>query len=450
MSFQVLGLVVLLLSLALAGNPAWSQQSASEPTGELDVGEHLRYCGCDFRRLVSLAEARDPIAQYFAACKVLGAESLPTTRHRAFVWLTDSANDARLPAAQALLAARLLDGTFGRTDVKEAARLALDAANAGNERGQLLVRRMYVSGEGVRRDRVEALMWTLIAAYRGSLEEEDVWKSRSGLTKAQQAEAVRRVFEWKRLHPHAYPVKIEPPLSVALRASGVPIRKLDLHTDVPRVMPGTRFGGVPWWPKSKPRPTCGKSHPMSFVMQIRMMDVPGTLSAHGGLLSFHYCLECGSYGRYDDAKGGYDVTLLAAAGVPDGLPYAGRPVKPRAITMRAGMDYMSTTDASYLPVLNPPVGRGVVDIETFGVSFSPKDDPRDVYRNFTNAKLGGWPSWVQDAAWPTCKEGRRMALAAQLGDNIHEDVVWEERGRAYLFVCPPACKEPQGDLVVQV
>src|SRR5215469_10519145 len=98
-----------------------------------------------------------------------------------------------------------------------------------------------------------------------------------------------------------------------------PTRELILEPGDPGPAPLTKVGGIPWWPTARPRPHCRDGHPMSFVFQVRLSDVPGLEACREGLLSFHYCLEC-SYGGnmswgWEDpgAAAGYDVAILPVA-----------------------------------------------------------------------------------------------------------------------------------------
>ncbi|HET9449925.1 MAG TPA: DUF1963 domain-containing protein, partial [Aggregicoccus sp.] len=65
------------------------------------------------------------------------------------------------------------------------------------------------------------------------------------------------------------------------------------------------------------------------------------------------------------------------------------------------------------------------------------------------SKLGGWPHWQQTAAWPECPEGRQMVFIAQLDSVVGQDAAWGGGGLAYLFLCPPQCRNRHGELVIQ-
>ena len=57
--------------------------------------------------------------------------------------------------------------------------------------------------------------------------------------------------------------------------------------------------------------------------------------------------------------------------------------------------------------------------------------------NVDGLKVGGWPSWVQNAEWPQTDGGARMMFVAQLDYSLSPNVLWGGGGYAYLFVSPP-------------
>jgi len=51
------------------------------------------------------------------------------------------------------------------------------------------------------------------------------------------------------------------------------------------------------------------------------------------------------------------------------------------------------------------------------------------------SKLGGWPTWVQDAEWPRDHPKEDLTFVAQLSALGHDRETWCE-GMLYLFVHP--------------
>ena len=53
----------------------------------------------------------------------------------------------------------------------------------------------------------------------------------------------------------------------------------------------------------------------------------------------------------------------------------------------------------------------------------------------TRHQLGGAPTFIQQAAWPSCREGHgRMTFYGQL-DSINDDIDLADCGMIYVFVC---------------
>lgn len=182
-------------------------------------------------------------------------------------------------------------------------------------------------------------------------------------------------------------------------------------------------------------------------MQVQLRDVPG-MQDDERLLSFHLCESCMDVGHSRPERG-YEVALLrhgtpdALGRMPDGLePRGGLPA------YQARHDYMDFDDRSVVLGDDLVAGQSRLDLETYGNPRWAKSDPGDRYENEGGPKLGGWPSWVQHASWPSCMEGRRMPFVAQIDADFSMGVPWGGGGYAYLFVCPKSCKRPHGELVV--
>ena len=96
-----------------------------------------------------------------------------------------------------------------------------------------------------------------------------------------------------------------------------PTREMIITSGDPGCEPITKISGVPWWPTGLSRPTCGNGHPMSFMAQFRLSDIPLFESQRDSLVSFHYCEQCSyegnmSFGWNADYGNitGYDVSVL--------------------------------------------------------------------------------------------------------------------------------------------
>ncbi|MBK7976698.1 MAG: DUF1963 domain-containing protein [Deltaproteobacteria bacterium] len=71
------------------------------------------------------------------------------------------------------------------------------------------------------------------------------------------------------------------------------------------------------------------------------------------------------------------------------------------------------------------------------------------FKHVKRSKLGGWPTWAQDAEWPECERCERMRFVAQLDWVIGAEAPWGGGGYGYLFVCSPGCPDRRGELVIQ-
>jgi len=96
------------------------------------------------------------------------------------------------------------------------------AAEQGHARAQNTMGSLYLNGRGVEKDLIESYKWRTLAIVRYKLPEageeiskgsplnitlwsRDLLISREGMTAEQVKEAKRRVVEWEKSHPYAYP-----------------------------------------------------------------------------------------------------------------------------------------------------------------------------------------------------------------------------------------------------
>lgn len=194
---------------------------------------------------------------------------------------------------------------------------------------------------------------------------------------------------------------------------------------------------------------------MTFVAQVLLSDLPESPDDKA-LLSFHYCLECnslgcGSFGHGDARSAGHDVRIFEDASQlhPDGNGPSGGETASFVACYESRKEIMSIPDVWQ---------RGVEYDE------EPEDDGDDShplyaedferagftdYGTVAGDKLGGWPSWIQDAGWIDCPHGRRYEFVGQLADYFLPNGPWAAGGNAYLWACPPACPDRRGDLSIQ-
>jgi len=214
-------------------------------------------------------------------------------------------------------------------------------------------------------------------------------------------------------------------------------------------LPVTKIGGAPWWPESDSRPTCWQGHPLAFMAQIALGDVP-QLAPDSGLLSFHYCDECArsgyvSFGGGEDEHRGYDVHLFRdpktvkadRLGVVASSSLPSRRVRLAAVDEIPGFEDIGEELRARIPR---------------GSSTARNDFDETVYPGLVHVrrcKVGGWPSWQQSPAWPVCDKSGTMMFVAQLDWELGRDSSWAPGGYAYLFACPETCRTRSAELIIQ-
>jgi hypothetical protein len=413
----------------------------------------ILYAEGDIDKLLSpeKAKAGDPGAQYLLALAWYVGKTKLIDQRQAHAYV-ESAAERGIPGAQSLLAGVLVDGKFLPRDDARAYSLALEAANQGDEAGQLIVAQCYTRGQGVAADPIEGLKWYLLAACRSLAVEEEVTELREQLTEAQQEEAYRRLFAWKEAHLTAEPTDVQKPLAWTVRDSRETARTFELKPGDPGQVFATKIGGVPWWPKGQARPACREHRkPMSFIGQFLLSDVPEH-AAERTLVALHLCDACDSVG-FDDKGKGYEVTLIPfeTNRQPDGLGTLGAlapDIEQGTPVFTDVGDHMGIGDIWETPLGNDEENYDLIDIARYGTVEPESGRMYDQYPNHEGYKLGGWPSWQQSAGWPTCREGRTMRFIGQIDASVSSGVMWGGGGYAYLFVCPSACKQRHGELVV--
>jgi len=214
-----------------------------------------------------------------------------------------------------------------------------------------------------------------------------------------------------------------------------PTREMLVSLGDPGCKPITKISGVPWWPEGIKRPTCSKGHLMSFMGQFLLSDVPGFESHVDSLVSFHYCQECSYEGNmswgWEDGENmsGYDISILTSVSSKkaDNLGAVAKVViEPHSVALREAMEVPGVCD--------------MLDICPDVPEEYPQDEDdfdENVYPGLVHVskrKLGGWPSWVQDACPPETTDNEQLHFLGQLDWWLCEDATWASGGYAYLFI----------------
>jgi hypothetical protein len=230
-----------------------------------------------------------------------------------------------------------------------------------------------------------------------------------------------------------------------------PTREMVLTSGDPGCLPITKISGIPWWPSDLPRPCCRHGHPMSFMAQFRLSDVPTFESYRDSLVSFHYCEQCCcdgnmSFGWKSDTPNGYDVSVINAVGdkQADGLGTIGEVViDPQSVTFRDAMDapgYEDTMFSLNLPSIPDDYPQGADDFD------------ENIYPGLIHImkrKVGGWPSWVQWPEPPETSGQESLHFVGQLDWRLCDRASWCAGGYAYLFLISSEDQVLRGELSLQ-
>ena len=187
---------------------------------------------------------------------------------------------------------------------------------------------------------------------------------------------------------------------------------------------------------------------MAFMIQILLNDVPALEARNKSLLSFHYCTQCMYDGRmawgFQDAENrGYDVRVIDSveSKEPDNLITLGEAtLPPSAVTFSDFLEVPSADDMS------EKVRASLQDDY-----FQSGDFEENNYRGLIHrplCKVGGWPSWVQSAEWPTVG-AKKMDFICQIDAAVGERSAWGGGGFAYLFISPSEVSPKIGELFIQ-
>lgn len=221
----------------------------------------------------------------------------------------------------------------------------------------------------------------------------------------------------------------------------VPTNKMILSEakDIPTT--STKVGGSPWWPENEPRPVCVKGHPMTFIAQINLSDLPLEGTTFRGLYSFHYCNQCMyegnmAFGWKDDQNKGYDVRVFEdLEKTEDSLGFVSK-----TVLESKRVELIRIDEVPEVNDLPPGIYELIPDAffeyeppDNDNFSVIPGDNIYPGLKHVHSSKIGGAPTWVQDPEWPNSSEGHKMKFVAQLDCKIGEESAWAG-GTAFLFL----------------
>jgi hypothetical protein len=184
----------------------------------------------------------------------------------------------------------------------------------------------------------------------------------------------------------------------------------------------SRFGGLPRLRDGEAWPACSRcTAPLAFFVQVDLDRVPETARAvfGSGLLQLFCCTDiaCAAWVPF---AGSHRIRIIDAAegAAPPEAPAGVRVFPERPITgWHAAVD-------------DYPFGEG-------GESLLPEEHEEAFALNRQGDKLGGWPNWVQDAAYPRCPEGDHHIDRIILQIDSHRGVphMWGDNGVAFILQC---------------
>jgi ankyrin repeat protein len=184
----------------------------------------------------------------------------------------------------------------------------------------------------------------------------------------------------------------------------------------------SRFGGLPWLRAGETWPACGDCDAMlTFFVQVDLGRVPAAAREDfgPGLLQLFHCIACDPMRPLAPDNGVRIIDPVGGAAVEDAP--AGVQVFPqRPITGWAG------TPEDY------PHGEGNES------ALLPEERAVVFSLNRQGDKLGGWPNWVQDPAYPRCPHGdhRLDRMVLQIDSHRGVPYMWGDNGVGFVLQCP--------------
>lgn len=193
----------------------------------------------------------------------------------------------------------------------------------------------------------------------------------------------------------------------------------------------SKFSGTPWLAEHEKWPTCPNcDNSMQLFVQLNLATLPEEhREKHGtGLLQMFYCTnedpmcecDCEAYAPFSKSV----VTRIVqpngagAAVPPDGRPEAPFPAK-RIVGWNPMEDYPNGEELD-------AIGGRLSDEEESDYEWPKQED-----------KLGGWPSWVQNMEYPSCRKcGKQMELVFQIDSEDNLPYMFGDVGCGHITQCP--------------
>ncbi|EYF07077.1 ankyrin repeat domain-containing protein [Chondromyces apiculatus] len=188
----------------------------------------------------------------------------------------------------------------------------------------------------------------------------------------------------------------------------------------------SRFGGLPWLAADEAWPVSSEGAPLTFILQINLDDAPVEARAQtgGGLLQLFFDVENQPYEPFSP---GHLVRIVRSANLRKGglaIPPQGlSPLPQKAIT-----GWKQVSDTPFREAGSQPWHRYKADI--------PSEAEETTFKlNVKEDKLCGWPSWVQDASYPTSKKrGVELdRLLFQINSSNNLPVMFGDNGVGYIL-----------------
>jgi uncharacterized protein YwqG len=214
----------------------------------------------------------------------------------------------------------------------------------------------------------------------------------------------------------------------------------------------SKFAGVPWlaadekWPVCQ---ACGK--PLKLFVQINLDELPpdDTRGTFGkGLLQFFFCTgsedgQCDAR-TYEPFGKGKLVRVVQPEGPGQAAPRLPRGALPskRIVDWRRVEDHPNSQEHEELGLsykFDHQHRTARIDCPSLALVFenAGEEAPEAISDAATGDKLGGWPAWVQGAAYPNCPRcGKRMRLVFQLDSNDNLPFMFGDVGCGQIMQCP--------------
>lgn len=187
-----------------------------------------------------------------------------------------------------------------------------------------------------------------------------------------------------------------------------------------------RFGGYPPLLEGEPWPTCPSCGvQLSFAVQLDLAALPDAhpLAGCDGIVQVFFCPDCP--GEALARRLPADAALVHGVALHDGAEVFPTRQFTRWYKKKTDYPYREPGDADF----DAALAKLDVDEENSLFLFNLQGD-----------KLGGWPNWVQDNAWPEASNGARMELLLQIDSYDALAHMFGDNGVAFVFASP-GCEE---------